>query len=268
MINDFVTSAEAAEILGVGPTSIKRWADSGLLPCVRTPGKHRRFVRQEVERFLVERGGSNGPDPDQVNAWIGLLGTNSGSYEVHSALMRERSRQGSWWQVSEVLASVLAELGRRWQAGEITVLQEHAASEQLARGLARACEALPTAEGANRCLLATAEGDDHTLALSLCELCLREADWTPVWAGRASPSNEILSLIAKREVRMVALSASIAVRDAQALRSQAEATAKACKANGVSLVLGGEGPWPEADGLGLRLKSFREFHTTLTELAR
>jgi excisionase family DNA binding protein len=265
---DFVTSADAARMLGVGPTSIKRWADSGLLPCVRTPGKHRRFVRQEVERFLVERGGSSGLDPDHVNAWIGLLGTNTGSYEVHSALMRERSRQGSWWQTAQVLASVLTELGRRWQAGEITVLQEHAASEQLARGLARACEALPTANGADRCLLATAEGDEHTLPLSLCELCLREAGWTPVWAGRASPTSEILALIAKRELRMVALSASIAANDAARLRSQAELIAKACRANGITLVLGGEGAWPQGEGLGLRLSNFREFHETLTELAR
>lgn len=267
MTHDFVTSAEAARILGVGPTSIKRWSDTGLLPCVRTPGHHRRFVRQEVERFLAERGGSVGPDPDQINAWIGLLGTNSGSYDVHSALMRERSRQGSWWQVAEVLAKVMSELGRRWQAGEITVLQEHAASEQLARGLARACEAMPTANGSDRCLLATAEGDDHTLPLSLCELCLRESGWTPIWAGRASPSSEILAMIQKREVRMVALSASTAATDSLKLRAQAEATALACRANGVTLVLGGEGAWPEVDGVGLRLRNFREFHGTLDELS-
>jgi len=263
---DFVTSAEAARMLGVGPTSIKRWSDSGLLPCVRTPGKHRRFLRQEVESFLIERGGSSGPDPDQVNAWIGLLGTNTGSYEVHSALLRERSRQGSWWQTAQVLASVLAELGRRWQAGEISVLQEHAASEHLARGLARVCESLPTENGADRCLLATAVGDEHTLPLSLCEICLREAGWTPVWAGRGAPSSEILALIARRELRMVALSASIAASDAARLRAQAEPIARACQANGVTLVLGGEGAWPE--DLGLRQRDFREFHASLTELAR
>jgi excisionase family DNA binding protein len=265
---EFVTSAEAARMLGVGPTSIKRWADSGLLTCARTPGKHRRFVRRDVERFLIERGGSSGPDPDQINAWIGLLGTNSGCYEVHSALMRERSRQGSWWQVAEVLANVLSELGRRWQAGEITVLQEHAASEQLARGLARACEALPSADGAARCLLATVEGDYHTLCLSLGELCLREAGWRPVWAGRASPVSEILALIAQRELRMVALSASIGMNNAARLSEQATAVASACKAHGVVLVLGGEGAWPEGSDLGLRPANFREFHETLTQLAR
>lgn len=268
MSQDFVTSAEAARMLGVGPTSIKRWADSGLLPCVRTPGKHRRFVRYEVERFLAVRGGTTGPDVDQIHAWIGLLGTNTGSYEVHSALMRERARQGSWCAVAEVLGIVLTELGRRWAAGEISVLQEHAATEQLSRGIARACESLPTEGSNDRCLLATAKDDEHTLPLALCELCLREAGWAPLWAGRAAPIDEILALIARREVRMVAISASAAMTDAASLRAQAQVLAKACKAANVTLVLGGSGAWPDDSSLGLRIRDFRSFHATLAALSK
>ena len=46
-----LTSTEAAEYLGASPTSIKRWADDGLLPCVRTAGKHRRCTVDSLERF-------------------------------------------------------------------------------------------------------------------------------------------------------------------------------------------------------------------------
>ena len=46
-----LTTREAARYLGVGTTSVKRWADEGLLRCERTAGGHRRFRLSEIERF-------------------------------------------------------------------------------------------------------------------------------------------------------------------------------------------------------------------------
>jgi photoactive yellow protein len=43
-----VTTREAAERLGVGTTTIKRWSDEGLLACVKTPGGHRRYRLADV----------------------------------------------------------------------------------------------------------------------------------------------------------------------------------------------------------------------------
>ena len=39
---------EVAAILGVDENSVRRWADTGQLPCWRTPGGHRRFRRADV----------------------------------------------------------------------------------------------------------------------------------------------------------------------------------------------------------------------------
>ena len=49
--NQFLSSAEAARVLGVHAASLKRWSDQGRIDCVRTPGGHRRFRRADVERF-------------------------------------------------------------------------------------------------------------------------------------------------------------------------------------------------------------------------
>ena len=80
-MDEFLTSADVAKLLGVGPTSVKRWADSGLLPCLRTPGKHRRFAREEVERFRLRQREVHAPDPAQIDAWLRLQST-SGPVEL------------------------------------------------------------------------------------------------------------------------------------------------------------------------------------------
>lgn len=48
-MEELMTTREAAKLLGVGTTTIKRWADEGRLHCVKTAGGHRRYPRSAVE---------------------------------------------------------------------------------------------------------------------------------------------------------------------------------------------------------------------------
>jgi len=45
--------SEAACYLGVHFTTLRRWADAGELPCIRTPGGRRRFALSDLENFLA-----------------------------------------------------------------------------------------------------------------------------------------------------------------------------------------------------------------------
>ena len=65
---------EASRMLGVHPSSLRQWADSGKIPTVRTPGGHRRFAESDVQALLE-------PEPLQP-AGVQLL--------VQSALGRTR----------------------------------------------------------------------------------------------------------------------------------------------------------------------------------
>jgi excisionase family DNA binding protein len=49
---DWVGLAEASEVLGVSPATIRRWSDAGKLRVFTTPGGHRRFSRSALERLL------------------------------------------------------------------------------------------------------------------------------------------------------------------------------------------------------------------------
>lgn len=46
---------QAAERLGVHPTTLRRWADDGDIPIMITPGGHRRFSVTDIDRFKEER---------------------------------------------------------------------------------------------------------------------------------------------------------------------------------------------------------------------
>ena len=43
---------KASEVLGVHPITVRRWADAGKLPHLRTPGGHRRFKATDLEDWL------------------------------------------------------------------------------------------------------------------------------------------------------------------------------------------------------------------------
>lgn len=46
---------QAAKHLGVHPTTLRRWVDSGAIPVMLTPGGHRRFALSELRRSSEER---------------------------------------------------------------------------------------------------------------------------------------------------------------------------------------------------------------------
>jgi len=258
MTNKLLTSAEVAKILGVTAGSVKRWTDLGLLRCARTVGRHRRFDPVEVDRFRKDQTGEVQPEhgPD-VEGWLDLLLSDSDAHQLLATLYAERARLGAWWKVAESLAAVLEEMGERWTEGSLSILEEHMASERLSRILAQVSDQLSSRPGAPRLLLATAEGEEHTLGLSLAEMVIREHGWPVLWAGRKVPLSEIVAHVASGAVDALAVAAS-SMADPGDLLAQTERLGAICRAGEVHLLLGGSGPWPEWIPYGARVVTFQE----------
>lgn len=53
---DWLTLGQAAKFLGVAQSTIRKWSDQGRVPAFYTPGRHRRFLRSDLEEF-VDRSG-------------------------------------------------------------------------------------------------------------------------------------------------------------------------------------------------------------------
>lgn len=51
-----LTPGEVAERFRVDPKTVTRWGTTGKLPCIRTPGGHRRFYEADVNAYLNAAG--------------------------------------------------------------------------------------------------------------------------------------------------------------------------------------------------------------------
>lgn len=71
----WLTLSEAAELLNVHPTTLRRWSDSGDIPTLVTPGGHRRFAATDLARFARERSALR-----NVNSLTGLWATKALAY--------------------------------------------------------------------------------------------------------------------------------------------------------------------------------------------
>ncbi|MEX0787665.1 MAG: helix-turn-helix domain-containing protein [Anaerolineales bacterium] len=103
---DWMNLGQAAALLGVHPSTLRAWADRGEIPAHRTPGRHRRFHRSEVEAWAASRR-------EEYPA--------AGQLIVESALGRARLqavegalRDTAWYQhLSEARKAEFREAGRR-----------------------------------------------------------------------------------------------------------------------------------------------------------
>jgi excisionase family DNA binding protein len=256
-----LTSTEVARRLGVTAATVKRWADTGVLECARTAGRHRRFDPGVVERFRREHAAAGAPPERFVDRML----EETEPIALQAELLRERARLGAWWRVAEWLGPEIEELGERWASGKIGIVEEHLASDRLARALARCAETLPPRPDGPRVLLAAAEGEDHLLGLALVDLCAREEGWRSLWSGRVTPMAEVIRQAEEGAVDAVALSASVAA-DRRRLASEAAAVGEACERAGVALVVGGRGPWPEPLPHGQLVRTFDGLRRWMEEI--
>jgi len=105
--NEWVTLGEAAEILGVHPSTIRSWADSGDLQSQRTPGGHRRFQRRDLLQWASSKGTSTGSSEAKLMLQSAL---GRARLEVGDGQLREFA----WYdQFNEETRQAHRQLGRR-----------------------------------------------------------------------------------------------------------------------------------------------------------
>ena len=255
-----LTSSEAARVLGASEASVKRWADGGLLPSLRTVGGHRRFRPEDVAAFRRGRLASKDADISEnrvtpveefqrerieraeelsSSMFETLL---KGQVETASEVfIRLRSKGFSVARLSdEVLCPALRRVGELWQAGELSVAEEHLATRTAisAVQILRGSFQLRGHEGPAICC--SVEDDFHELPVTLSALTLEGLGWDVVNLGTSTPFYALAEAVERFSPRLICVASTVFKHPDRAAREFAEFAGAAARA-GASVVLGGAG---------------------------
>jgi methanogenic corrinoid protein MtbC1 len=139
-----------------------------------------------------------------------------------------------------IIAPALWLIGDLWERGEISVADEHLATEISTRVLAlqREAERLAVARSGHRVLLATPEGELHVVALRMVANLLREGGYDAVMLGADVPPADLAAYAGSHEPDVVCLSATMPGASDRVLVSIDEVQASRPEA---SFVIGGRG---------------------------
>jgi methanogenic corrinoid protein MtbC1 len=148
--------------------------------------------------------------------------------------------------VLEVLGPSQVEVGRRWQANEWTVADEHAASAVTETALMSVGASLARRRDRGAVVLACAPGEWHTLPLRMVSEVLAEAGYHCHFLGPSIPAEHLRSYLERARPMALALSCSSPLSLEGACESIAVAHASA-----VPVVAGGRGFGPDAHRAGV-----------------
>lgn len=223
MTEELLRIGELSRRVGVPVASLRAWETRyGLLAPTRTTGGFRLYDSEDVARVLAMRAnldrGLSAAEAARLALSEAREGSTpllaSGAQELTSALDRfdesaaqavlDRLLGGLSLDVvlRDVLVPYLHDLGDRWRRGEISVAQEHFASNvvrgrlmSLARGWGRGSGPLA--------VLACAEDEQHDLPLLMFGLLLRTYGWRIDYLGADTPLSSLVQAV--REIAPVAV---------------------------------------------------------------
>jgi DNA-binding transcriptional MerR regulator len=205
---------ELSRRVGESPELLRAWETRyGLVAPERTPGGLRLYSEQDERRVRAMREHINAglsaseaarlakfaDDPDREAASASLADIGAAlerSFDDldEAAAQATLDRLLGAFAIREALAEVilpfLRRLGTRWAAAQVSVVQEHFASNIIGgrlRGLAQGWE-----KGVGpRALLACPPGELHELGLLAFGLALRERGWRITYLGADTPLGDI-----------------------------------------------------------------------------
>lgn len=256
-----LTTAEAAALLDVSVATLKRWAQSGLLPSERTEGGHRRFRLEDVKALTAPPVQEDAP----AHRGADLVIHASDALALQAWLLQARRELGSWWSVAQPLRSVVAELYRRRSSGHLGAVALETGIERLRAALHRCTEAAHAPPGAPRLLVGAIPGDHLLAAPALLQLAAIEAGWQAEWAGHPD-ARALGEALRERPARAVICCGSRGA-PLEAVRRHAQELEVLAEELGVPLAFLGMADWPEARGRFARLDAVTEAQGWLEAVA-
>jgi excisionase family DNA binding protein len=254
-----LTPKELAQAIGVSESSLKRWADDGVLCCARTPGGHRRIALAEAIRFIRQTNASV-VRPD-VLGFADLEGPLIGGKEpgcpgaaLYEALCeddhgRARNVLISAFLDGQSIASLcdgpiryaITRIGDLWEHEDHGIIVEHRATDTVLQTLNVLRMVLPTpAATAPGALGGAPPGDPYIMPSLMAATVLAEVGFRDLNLGPETPSAILTRAIRHYRPRVVWLAVSTPL-SAERLHGKITDLSESLAEIDGHLILGGRG---------------------------
>jgi DNA-binding transcriptional MerR regulator/methylmalonyl-CoA mutase cobalamin-binding subunit len=274
----------AAELSGVAPATLRAWERRYGIPSPRrSTTAYRLYSAEDVDlvarmRSLIESGIAPAEASRTVRA-TDLPGFPEGGGEdvfklaearllaatqrwdgraIDEELMRLSLLVDATTLYARVLSPLLVEVGRRWEAGVLSIAQEHLLSEKVELTLRAALRTFERSEGP-QVVLAAIDGDPHVIGLLGAALRFAGGGARVTVLGATTPPAAIADVVRSMAPAMIGLSATIAPGNAKTLFREygracgdtrwvvggpaAGSLARAVDSGGGALAVGTAGAW-------------------------
>lgn len=215
---------QAADILGVHYQTAYAWVRQGVLRA-RKVGRNYDVRDSDVQALAARRRqGQNPSRPIHVRDWAaqsqGLYSAIAEGEETRARHRLERLAVGVTLidLCEHVIAPALRRIGDDWEAGRVSIAQEHRASAICERLIASHARQ-PAGRPRGTVVVATPPGERHGLPALMAALCLREDRWLVHHLATDLPVEEVTRLVDQVAAGLVVFStvtseATLSARDA------------------------------------------------------
>lgn len=231
-----LTSSEAATLLRVHPSTVKRWCNDGLLDFDTTEGGHRRIHLDDAVAFSRAQGIQTvlSPfTPYEPHAWTALRAAeDEGSFRPLHTLALGWVLRGETRRVEHLFTALgrsesvsfctfcdkgirglMQRVGQAWADGRLRVGEEHIVSQTMIDVLLRLRQEWldegydPYANGTSRvAVVGTLEGNHHHLGALCVRLLLERLGWRVHYLGPDVPTDDFGLIQKSRGANLVCVS--------------------------------------------------------------
>lgn len=221
-----VSSKKASEFLNVNESTIKRWADSGVLKCFKTPGGHRKFKIEDLKNLAQ----SHNFETANLNS---LDSSSSLQFHIHSRnykilqntfekyILKGDTAQAynflyslyiNNYSLEEIFDSIIKEcmktVGLKWETKTLPIENEHIATNTVLASLNQLEKVIQKKTSIKRTAVCSGfENEYHGIGLLCVKIALESAGWKVIYPGINLPFNSLMQLINKNKPELVCLSA-------------------------------------------------------------
>jgi MerR family transcriptional regulator, light-induced transcriptional regulator len=295
---DFFTIGELSKLTGIGIHTLRVWEKRyGAPESIRLPSNHRRYPKIEVDRLqAINRALEAGHKPSEVVGrtfkeldYILHSGSIEGGWSkkdvseieltisnwLEAALLYDEEslseglrhvwdRHDPIYFITDYAVPFVEKIGIAWRSQELTISQEHFASELLGAFLSEKWNKLNENKKNKNVVLANIPGETHKLGLQMCAVVTALSDNGIVFLGSNNSCESIASVLEKCQSKLLGVSISGCFEAANSeiylrkLRNRIS--------DQVAIAVGGEGAPANVSGVA-RFSEFSEFHQWLNRVS-